>query len=113
MPITKRAIRYGIRNAPPPNLYVRYGKRHTFPSPTAEPIAARRKTVLEDHLILAMLMPPHNLVGLLLVFEYRNTSLQEIMIYKYYCWLKKEYRRHHVVTGSDENNLEDVNFEKE
>ena len=34
------AAKYGIRNAPPPNLAQTYGNRHTFPSPTAEPMAA-------------------------------------------------------------------------
>ena len=35
MPIKNRAMRYGIKKGPPPNLYAKPGKRQTFPKPTA------------------------------------------------------------------------------
>src|SRR5699024_5026512 len=39
------AMRYGTRKAPPPPSYATYGKRQMLPSPTAEPMAAKMKTL--------------------------------------------------------------------
>ena len=44
------STRYVTRNAPPPYCSARYGKRHRFPRPTAEPAAARMKPSLPEKL---------------------------------------------------------------
>ncbi len=39
-------IRYVIRKIPSPYCSTRYGKRHRFPIPTADPVAARMNSIL-------------------------------------------------------------------
>jgi hypothetical protein len=41
-PNTKRAKKYGMRNAPPPFLYTKYGNLQNDPNPTANPIKERQ-----------------------------------------------------------------------
>lgn len=41
-----------MKNTAPPCLYERYGNLQKLPSPTADPMAARMKVALLDHLYL-------------------------------------------------------------
>ena len=49
MPAVNRAMKYGIKKAPPPLVYATYGNLQMLPSPTAEPTAAIMKDVLLFH----------------------------------------------------------------
>src|SRR5699024_1745252 len=49
IPAVNNAIKYGIKNAPPPLPYASAGNRHIFPSPTADPTAANTKPSLVPH----------------------------------------------------------------
>ena len=46
---------YVIRKAPPPYFAARYGNLHIFPSPTAEPAAARTKPIRLVKLLLSFI----------------------------------------------------------
>lgn len=49
MPIRMTHRRYTMTKAPPPFWPATYGNFQTFPSPTAEPVTARMKAILDDH----------------------------------------------------------------
>ena len=54
-------IRYTNKNIPPPYFAARYGNLHIFPSPTAEPAAARTNPILLVKLLRSFIYinPPY------------------------------------------------------
>ena len=46
-------MKYGTKNAPPPDLYALQGNLQMFPRPTAYPMQARRKDILEPQVSLS------------------------------------------------------------
>ena len=59
IPNASIAIVYTSKKAPPPYLAASPGKRHALPRPTAEPMAAKIKVVLEAHSSLTFKLSPH------------------------------------------------------
>ena len=56
MPISSMLSKYNIMKAAPPFSWVRLGKRHTLPNPTADPTVAAMTPILELNVELLLLL---------------------------------------------------------
>ena len=60
-------IRYTNKKDPPPYFAARYGKRHKFPRPTAEPDAASTNPILLVKLLLLLILKPPKVIDFLII----------------------------------------------